>query len=398
MLDMIRRMFGRRSVETRASGDPVVAALRSVGTYADAGVNVTTTNALGIAAVWASVRVISDAIATLPIHVFDRETAENRRDHVAAMVLGRSPNPWMTSPIFREAMMVNLLLSGNAYAVIERDEAQDVTALYPVPSCDVSTYKSGMGLAYRVPFIDRHIASTDMLHIQGMSFEGLIGLSPIQYSKQSLGTTIALDSYAAKFFANGANIGGILQLPPMKKEDMDTFVESWRRHYSGAESAFKVAALPDGAKFMSTSSDPEKGQALQSRQHQIREVARIFRVPPHMIGDLEKSSYASIEQQQIEFRQFCIMPWAVKWEAECNRKLLRDSEQGRLEVRFNLDALLRPTTKERYEAYMLGRQAGFLSINDIRRRENLPPIEGGDTYLEPLNMEPAGSQQDDSNE
>jgi hypothetical protein len=222
----------------------------------------------------------------------------------------------------------------------------------------------------------------------GLSFDGIMGLPPIEYARQTVGLSLATTSFASKFFANAGNVGGLISTPPMSDAALKEFARTWKERYTGLDNALKVAVLPDGYKFTPTSVDPEKGQMLATRVFQIREVARIYRVPAHMLGDTEKASYASLEVQNTEFYTQCILPWVAKLESEANRKLLLEAEKPTLECRFNMDSSARATLRERYAAHTQGIQGGFLTINEARAKEGLPPVEGGDDLLRPLNLGP----------
>lgn len=357
----------------------------------DSGVNVTELSALTASAVYSCVQIISSTIATLPVRVLRADDGSAQRDHAVYRLLASQPNEFMTPATFMTCMMSNLLLWGHCEAFIEKDELGVPVALYPLRSAvtrPVRTFgellymtQIGTDMAYLTP--DR------VFSVVNMTVDGITPISPIQEAKQAVGLSLALEKYAAKFFSNGGNVGGILTLPPGMKEDaVMNFVASWKKNYGGVENALKVAMLPEGYKFQSTTTEPEKAQALQARVHQVREVARIFRVPLHKLGDLERATFSNIEQQSIEFMADCIQPWAVRWEQEANRKLFLEREKPLLDVKFDLDALLRADTTARYAAYTQGRSGGWLSVNDIRRKEGLPPVEGGDDLLRPLNMAP----------
>jgi HK97 family phage portal protein len=227
----------------------------------------------------------------------------------------------------------------------------------------------------------------EILHIPGLGFDGLIGYSPIAMAKNAIGMSLATEEYGASFFANGANPGGVLEHPGVLK-DPDRLRESWHAQFSGAN-AHKVAVLEEGLKFHQMSIPPEQAQFLETRKFQINEIARIFRVPPHMVGDLEKSSFSNIEQQSLEFVKYTLDPWVIRWEQALQQSLLMPSEKSSLFIKFNLDGLLRGDYQSRMTGYATGRQNGWLSANDIRELENMnriPAEEGGDLYLINGNM------------
>lgn len=392
-MGLLKRVISYGQLKLRSMLPDSVGSFINAG-FNDTGVTVTEQSALAASAVYACCQVIGQAVASLPVHIFSRADGVKDYEHPVYRLLAAEPNEFSTSPAFREAMMLNACLWGNCYAFIERDNLGVPIALYPLASSRTRPIRKNGELYYETLINNtRQLLTPDQVfHVSNFSLDGITGISPIQMAKQSVGLSLAMEKFAAKLFSNGGNVGGILTLPQMSKEAADHFVESWRRQYVGLDAAFSVAVLKDGFDFKSTTIDPEKSQMTASRVHQVREVARIYRVPLHMLGDLEKSSYSSIEAQAMDFYQNTVAPWIIKWEAEAQRKLLLEREKPILEVKFNMDAMLRASTTERYQAYMTGRQAGFLTTNEIRRKENLPPIEGGDVLLQPLNMAPQGPQ------
>ena len=228
---------------------------------------------------------------------------------------------------------------------------------------------------------------SDVLHVPGLGFDGLVGYSPIAMAKNAIGLSIATEEYGAKFFANGATPGGLLEFPGTVKNP-DVIRESWNKGFSGSNS-HKIAILEEGMHYTPISISPNEAQFLETRKFQIDEIARIFRVPPHMVGDLEKSSFSNIEQQSLEFVKYTLEPWIVRWEQSINRALLSESEKAAYFVKFNVDGLLRGDYQSRMNGYATARQNGWMSANDIRELENLdltPPELGGDLYLINGNM------------
>ena len=359
-------------------------------------------SAMQVTAVYACVRILAEAIAGLPLGVYrytETGSKEKVLDHPLYALLHDEPNPEMTSFIFRETMMSHLLLWGNAYAQIIRDGRGQVLGLYPLlPSkMDVSradngelvyTYSRSMdeyGSKKRTEQIE--LRREDVLHIPGLSFDGLIGYSPIAMAKNAIGMALATEDYGATFFANGATPGGVLEHPGVVK-DPAHLRESWHAQFSGKNS-HNVAVLEEGMTFHQMSIPPEEAQFLETRKFQIDEIARIFRVPPHMVGDLEKSSFSNIEQQSLEFVKYTLDPWVIRWEQAMHQALLLPDEKPALFFKFNVDGLLRGDYQSRMNGYAVGRQNGWLSANDIRELENMNRIsdeEGGDLYLINGNM------------
>jgi len=231
---------------------------------------------------------------------------------------------------------------------------------------------------------------SDVLHIPGLGFDGLVGYSPIAMSKNAIGLAIAAEEYGSKFFANGAAPAGVLETPTLIK-DVSKLRDSWNEAYGGSRNAGKVAILEQGVTFKPISMSPQDSQLLETRKYQLDEIARIFRIPPHMIGDLEKATFSNIENQSLDFVKYTLDPWVSRWEQSLSRALLLPTEKGRMFIRFNVDGLLRGDYKSRMEGYAIGRQNGWMSANDIRELENqdlIPAEAGGDLLLVNGNMLP----------
>jgi HK97 family phage portal protein len=365
---------------------------------------VTERTAMQTTAVYACVRILAEAIAGLPLHVYAQDADGGKKltpFHPLYRLLHDEPNPEMTSFVFREAMMSHLCLWGNAYAQIIRDGRGQVVSLYPLlpNQMDVSRDESGQLLyTYTREPDERGKSGTiklrrhEVLHIPGLGFDGLIGYSPIGMAKNAVGLSIAADEYGATFFANGANPSGVLESPGVIK-DPAKLKESWNSQFGGSH-AHGIAVLEEGLKYHTISIPPNDAQFLETRKFQINEIARIFRVPPHMVGDLEKSSFSNIEQQSLEFVKYTLDPWVIRWEQSMQQSLVLPSEKGRTAIKFNVDGLLRGDYASRMSGYATGRQNGWLSANDIRELENMnriPPEEGGDLYLVNGNMKPLNS-------
>ena len=365
---------------------------------------VTERSAMQMTAVYSCVRILAEAVAGLPLHLYryrDDGGKEKAIDHPLYLLLHDEPNPEMSSFVFRETLMTHLLLWGNAYAQIIRNGKGEVVALYPLMPNKMSVDRDADGRLYytyqrsseEAPIAEGSkviLSPKDVLHIPGLGFDGLVGYSPIAMAKNAIGLAIATEEYGSKFFANGATPSGILEYPGTVK-DPEKVRDSWTRGFSGSGNAHKVAVLEEGMKYTPISISPEQAQFLETRKFQINEIARIFRVPPHMVGDLDKSSFSNIEQQSLEFVKYTLDPWVVRWEQSIQRTLLLDEEKTRYFVKFNLEGLLRGDYQSRMNGYATARQNGWMSANDIRELENLdriPPESGGDLYLINGNMLP----------
>lgn len=354
--------------------------------------------AMQTTAVYACVRILAEAIASLPLHVYEYQDDGGKKlvhDHPLYYLLHDEPNPEMTSFVFRETLMSHLLIWGNAYAQIIRDGAGRVLGLYPLLPDKMDVQRDDKGNIYYVysrnsdenPMFKEYgnikLKAEDVLHIPGLGFDGLIGYSPIAMAKNAVGMTLACEEYGASFFANGANPGGVLEHPGVLK-DPSKVRESWNSVYRGVSNAHKIAVLEEGMKYQQIGIPPEEAQFLETRKFQINEIARLYRIPPHMVGDLDKSSFSNIEQQSLEFVKYTLDPWVIRWEQSLQRSLLLPGEKGKYFIKLNVDGLLRGDYQSRMNGYAVGRQNGWFSANDIREMENMNPIpdeEGGNLYL-----------------
>ena len=354
--------------------------------------------AMQTTAVYACVRILAEAVASLPLHVYEYQDDGGKKlvhDHPLYYLLHDEPNPEMTSFVFRETLMSHLLIWGNAYAQIIRDGAGRVLGLYPLLPDKMEVQRDDRGNIYYVysrnsdenPMFKEYgnikLKAEDVLHIPGLGFDGLIGYSPIAMAKNAVGMTLACEEYGASFFANGANPGGVLEHPGVLK-DPSKVRESWNSVYRGVSNAHKIAVLEEGMKYQQIGIPPEEAQFLETRKFQINEIARLYRIPPHMVGDLDKSSFSNIEQQSLEFVKYTLDPWVIRWEQSLQRSLLLPGEKGKYFIKLNVDGLLRGDYQSRMNGYAVGRQNGWFSANDIREMENMNPIpdeEGGNLYL-----------------
>ena len=361
-------------------------------------------SAMQMTAVYSCVRILAEAVAGLPLHLYrytESGGKEKAIDHPLYLLLHDEPNPEMSSFVFRETLMTHLLLWGNAYAQIIRNGKNEVIALYPLMPNKMEVDRDERGQLYykyqrstdEAPTMEGSsviLKPCDVLHIPGLGFDGLVGYSPIAMAKNAIGMAIACEEFGAKFFANGAAPSGVLEHPGTIK-DPSRVREAWQTQFGGSSNSGKVAVLEEGMKYTPISISPEQAQFLETRKFQINEIARIFRVPPHMVGDLEKSSFSNIEQQSLEFVKYTLDPWVIRWEQSIMRSLLTPEEKKKYYAKFNLDGLLRGDYQSRMNGYAIGRQNGWMSANDIRELENLdriPTEEGGDLYLINGNMLP----------
>ena len=364
---------------------------------ADSGEKVDEKSAMQIATVYACVRLLAETVAGLPLHLYRMKDGTNAKEraveHPLYKLLYRQPNPEMTSFSFRETMMTHLLLWGNSYAQIIRDGRNNIMALYPLLPENVEVDRDENGQIYYIYHAytdekpgernkDIYFRYDEVFHVPGLGFNGLVGFSPIAMMKNSLGTTLAVEKYGSAFFKNGAQPSGVLEHPGVLKNP-EKIRENWSDVYGGPNNAHKVAVLEEGMQYKAISLPPEDSQFLSTRQFGVNEICRIFRVPPHMVQDLEHATFSNIEHQSIDFVVHTLTPWLVRFEQAIIKDLLLPDEQDEYFPKFNVDGLLRGDYQSRMQGYATGISNGFLSPNDIHRLENMdliPAEKGGDDY------------------
>ena len=353
--------------------------------------------AMQTTAVYACVRILAETLAALPLQMYRYTPGGKERvyDHSLYHLLHDEPNPEMTSFIFRETLMSHLLIWGNAYAQIIRDRLGRVQGLYPLRPDKMNVCRDDQERIFYLytktsdenpnirPYGQVALPKEEVLHIPGLGFDGLVGYSPIAMARNAVGMTMACEEYGASFFANGASPSGVLEHPGVLK-DPAKVRDSWNAVYRGTGNAHKVAVLEEGMKYQQIGIPPEEAQFLETRKFQLDEIARLYRIPPHMIGDLEKSSFNNIEQQSMEFVKYTLDPWVIRWEQAMQKALFLPEEKKQYFLKFNVNGLMRGDYESRMTGYSIGRQNGWLSANDIREMEDLNPVpdeEGGNLYL-----------------
>ena len=382
--------------------DYMPAAFRFFTGSTASGETVTEYSAMQISAVFCCVRILSEAVASLPLHMY-RQTSDSGKvkavDHPLYAVLHDEPNAEMTSFVFRETLMSHILLYGNGYAQIIRNGRGETVGLYPLLPDKMTVDRDEKGqLYYRYYTNNREVPTLkdgsvilmpeDVFHVHGMGFDGIVGYSPIAMAKNAIGVAAACEKFGASYFANGAAPGAILTHPTTLKNP-DKVRNAWEAAFRGPSKSNRVAVLEEGLTYTPISINPAEAQFLETRKFQINEIARIFRIPPHMIGDLEKSSFSNIEQQSLEFVTYTLDPWIVRWEQAIKKSLLTPEEKKKLFFFFYLDGLLRGDYQSRMAGYATARQNGWVNANEIRELEGwdrIPENEGGDLYLLNGNM------------
>jgi HK97 family phage portal protein len=357
---------------------------------------ITPDNALKISAVYACVRLISESIATLPINMYktDGNKRELAKEHPLYSVMKYNPNALMTTTDLVESFVASALLRGNGYIHPVRNRYGDITELeFLKPKC-MTLDVSGDVPFYKY-FSEKKNATfkfEDIVNFAYFTLDGVTGISPISQCRTSLELANESEEYGKRFFANNAQPGGVIEMEGVLSEEAsERFKKSWHAGYSG-QNVGKTALLEGGAKYHAISMSNKDSQFLESKAFSIQDIARMFNVPPHLVGDLSKATFSNIEQQAMEFEKYTIRPLVTKIEAIFNKRLLAEDEIGRYFFKFNTSALLRGDIKTRFEAYNIGRNMGVYSANDIRELEDLNPIENGDIYLQPLNMVEAGKE------
>ena len=383
--------FFRFNTEKRDNGQNFLRAHSVSNLGQSSGVAVTRDSSLTFSAVYACVRIISESIASLPINVYLEEADGDRilqKNHPVQKLLSRKPNNYMTSYTFKDVILTNLLLDGNAYFLIVRDGSARPIELICLDPSKVEVYRHEGQLYYKIEGEDATILQDDMLHFVGLSFDGLKGRSVLNSQRATIGTSTT-------------QVGGIIKHPgKLSAEAIERLRTSWNNTYQGPFAAGKTAILEEGMTFEPSKINAQDRQLLESRRFQVEEIARIFKVPLSLIGHLEKAAnYSSIEALSIDFVRFTLTPYIVSIEEEMNRKLFRENEQENHYVKIQVEGLLRGDSNARANFYKQMIDMGVLSINEVRKLENLNRIEDGDTHYFPMNYAPIGqSNQEDNDE
>ncbi|MFJ5253780.1 phage portal protein [Pseudomonas sp. NPDC088414] len=361
------------------------------------GVTVTPESALGLPILQNCVTLLAETMGQLPCEMYRRQDKGQREaaiNHPAYDVLRYQPNGFQTPYEYRECSQLAAGLRGNSYSFIDRRDDGNVIGLWPLCNNKVQVLKGADLLPYyRIGASEPPMRMIH--HVRWVSTNQYVGLSPIEVHADSVGLAQAVRQYTGKSFANGATVSGVIERPreaPSIKDQgsIDKIVDQWGQKYSGMDNAKKVALLQEGMTFKPISMSNVDAEVLGILKTTGTDIARIYKIPLPMVNDLEKSNYNTLEQLMIQFVVFALLPWVKRHEQAMMRDFLLPKDRREYFIEFNLSGLLRGDQKSRYEAYAIGRQWGWLSVNDIRRLENMPPVPGGDIYLQPLNMVDAG--------
>lgn len=364
-----------------------------------AGVQVSDTTALSVSAFYCAVATISQDVASLPLFLFKSLPgggSARYTDHPLNYLLHDRPNPEMTAFQFRAAVMVNALTTGNGYAEIVRDAIGRPAQLWHVEPERVTPIREGGVLRYRVRGSgagDTVLDAAAMLHFNGPSPDGVVGFDVVTLARQALGLAIASERFGAKFFSNGSQLGGILsEGAGLTEPARENLRKALKARHEGADNAHRWLMTPSGTTFQEVGTSPRDSQLNDLRVHQVREIARFFRIPVSYLGDLERATYSNFEQQQLQYFTNCIRPWLVNIEQELNFKLIAFSERNLQHCEHVTAGFLRADVEQRGQFYSLMSQNGLMTPNDIRALENLPPIEGGDLARVALNTTPISNR------
>lgn len=368
------------------------------GTETKSGVDVDADRALEGSAILAAVRRISGDVGATPLKLMQREgrNREVAREHSVHKLLTEQPNPEQSPMEFREMVTSFSLTSGTGYAEIVRDGGAEVKELWPlVPTRVVPFRASESGkLAYFLLLKDggkRVIPAENMLAIRGLSRDGILGLDTITKMRESIGLTLAMEEFAARFFRGGTSMPGFLKFPGKFKDEKarDRLSSDWNKLHSGLRNMHRLAILEEGMEWVATGVPPGEAQMIESRRFGVTETSRYFLIPPHLIGDLERATFTNVEQQFLEYLSLTLRHWFVRWEQWGDLRLLLPSERADgFYLKHQTSSLLMAVTKERYESYRTGINNGFLSPNDVRELEDMNPFDGGDVYVLPINLGP----------
>ena len=364
--------------------------MSSISRSANSGMSVSKSSALTFTAVWSAVRLLSESISILPINIFQREANGDKSlalNNPSYSLLHNEPNNYMSSVAFFEKIMMDLCLSGNSYVHIVRSPRGIVQALIPLNASDISVKINEGQIFYHNRSSDIVLDDSDILHFKGVSQDGILGLSPITQNANAIGWGMALEEYGSKYFTNSAKLSGVLETDrALSEEAIERLRNSFSNTYNKLQNAQSTAILEEGLSFKPITISPEQSQFLASRIFSITEIARMFNIPTFMLQEHSKSSFNNIESLSQSYVTYTLMPYIRRMESEMNRKLFKTNEKGKLFVEWNVNGLLRGNIKDRTDAYKTGINNGYMTINEVRRKENLNSVADGDELYLPLNI------------
>lgn len=386
-------VFNKKNVSLRSEKD-IINDIWYRGNYTSAGKYITWEDSLKVTAVFSCIRILSESISTLPLHLYKRLSGggkERAYAHPLYSLLHDEPNEVMDAVEFFSYMMVCLCMRGNFVSRKVSNYVGEVNELIPISPDRVRVEVDTNALVYIVSTNqgEKRYTANEVFHVKGMSIDGVTGLSPIDYAKESIALAMAAEEHGAKFFANGITPSGILTHPTkLSKEAGERLKAQWNSSYGGSGNSHSMLVMEEGMKFEPISLTNEQSQFIETRKFQVSDIARWFRVPPHMIGDLERATFSNIEQQSLEFVTYTLTPWLVRIEKAIKRQLFSQKEKQKFFAEFLVDGLLRGDGLSRAQKLQIERQNGIINANEWREIENRNPIEGedGEAYITPLNM------------
>lgn len=367
------------------------------GALSSAGVSVSRETSIQVSTVFACLDFLANQVGSVPLHIYRRKAnggSELALDHPLYAMLNSSPNPEMSSMDFRKALQSNLSLHGNGYALISRNGFGDIQELQPVEAWEVEVRRVGRAVRYVIG--GKEYDSHQVIHLRGMTFNGLLGADVTQDCRDAIGLAVALDRNAGYFFKNGSFPGGFLEHPKRLTEEAALRLQQSFQEQTGGANSGRTKILEEGMQWKAGRTANRESQFDESRDRQSKDIARIFRVPQHKVGIIGNQPRANVEEENKSFVVDTLQPILTTWEQAFTQKLLSRQERAEYYIGFNIGALLKGDFKSQNEAFALGRQWGWWSVNDVRRMLNQEPIEGGDTYLQPMNMEAAGKAKEGS--
>lgn len=363
------------------------------GGVSASGVIVNPQNAMQSASVYACIKVLAESVGMLPLEIYKKGPAGSRTlamEHPLYELLHEQPNEYQTAVEFLEMMVLHLNLRGNAYAYINRARSGRVVEIIPLHPDYVTVMMDNTNtVIYRVGAengAQRLVDRSEILHVKGLTINGWLGISPIAYARESIGLALATEKFGGQLFRNGAKMGGVLKHPGSLSDEAYKRVKESFDQASSGENAHKTALLEEGMTWEKISMEANDAQFLETRKYQRGEIASVFRVPPHLIMDLERATFSNIEQMSIEFVQYSLMPWLTRIEKAIRRDVFSADDKKTSTVKFDVSALLRGDSAARSAYYNSGINAGWMTRNEARAMELLNPIDGLDTPLMPLNM------------
>lgn len=391
----LRKYFSNRSLTDEKSWNTSLWNL--FGSQSLAGETVTEHTALTYSAVYNAISLISGTIGALPLHLMQRKEKSKRiaDDRIMYSVMHDAANPYMTAMAFRECLMAHILAWGNGYAEIVRNGYGELIALWPITPNRAAPVMIGAEIFYRIKMTnepDIYLPREKVLHVPGLGFDGFSGYSVVAMARKSIGLGMAMETFGSRFFGEGTHPGVIVEHPgKLSPEAHSNLKGSLSDTYSGLGNSHRLMLLEEGMKFQKIVIDPKDSQFLESRNFQIPEIARWFNLPPHKLKDLSRSSFSNIESEQISFVTDSILPWLVRLEQNYNSQLLSESDRqysgrGRLYYKHSVEGLLRADAASRGSYYREMFNIGAMSINEIREKEDMDPVDGGDIHLVPMNM------------